>query len=287
MRDQRKRKEHRPHRPSPWSSVADRGCCWPPGAATTCRSRRRWSGRACWARASRSRPIRGGRRSCRARPRRSPGSSPGRAAPATLDWAFALCTTGGGDCADAPQPIGTGSGAPVTVAFTTPDAATLGTNLLPLMLGVVCADGTIGVDPNTPLPHLHGRRRERNDRALHRAGHSRRRDAQPPPRVRQRRHRAGRRGVGSGDRDGGGAGRRVRRDHRAAGRRRHAGGQDAVIKQQIRIVSDGDDRETFTPDGATVAAARGAADLELHHRGQVRVVVRGDLRRPTHAPTPT
>ena len=27
----------------------------------------------------------------------------------------------------------------------------------------------------------------------------------------------------------------------------------AAVKQEIRIVSDGDDRETFTPDGATVA----------------------------------
>src|SRR5262245_1494046 len=75
----------------------------------------------------------------------------GPAAPATLDWAFALCTTGGADCADAPQPIATGSGTPVSVAFTTPDAATLGTDLLPLMLGVVCADGTIGVDPSSGL----------------------------------------------------------------------------------------------------------------------------------------
>ena len=104
-------------------------------------------------------------------------------------------------------------------AFTTPDAATLGTNLLPLMLGVVCADGTIGVDPNSPLADLHRPGRERNARALHRAGHPRRRDAEPPPGARQRRHRDGRRGVGFRDGDGRGAGRRLRRDHRAAGRR--------------------------------------------------------------------
>ena len=75
----------------------------------------------------------------------------GPSAPATLDWAFALCTTGGADCANPPQLIGTGSGTPVTVGFTTPDAAALGTNLLPLMLGVVCADGVLGVDPNSSL----------------------------------------------------------------------------------------------------------------------------------------
>ena len=80
----------------------------------------------------------------------------GPSAPATLDWAFALCTTGGADCADTPQVIGAGSGTPVTVGFTTPDAAALGTNLLPLMLGVVCADGTVGVDPNSPLPTCTG-----------------------------------------------------------------------------------------------------------------------------------
>lgn len=80
----------------------------------------------------------------------------GPSAPATLDWAFALCTTGGADCADAPQPLAAGSGTPVTVPFTTPDAATLGTNLLPLMLGAVCADGTLGFDPTQPLPTCTG-----------------------------------------------------------------------------------------------------------------------------------
>ena len=58
--------------------------------------------------------------------------------------------------------------------------------------------------------------------------------------------------MGSRDRDGGGAGRRLRRDHRAAGGRRDADGRAQPIKQEIRIVSDGDDRETFTPDGKTV-----------------------------------
>jgi hypothetical protein len=75
----------------------------------------------------------------------------GPAAPATLDWAFALCTTStaGAACREAPQPIAAGSGLPVVAPFTTPDAATLGTDALPLMLGEICADGTLGVDANT------------------------------------------------------------------------------------------------------------------------------------------
>ena len=122
-----------------------------PAAATICRSRHSWNERASSARASRSLSESG-------RAEVSPGEAAsvswivaGPGAPATLDWAFALCTTAGGDCKDAPQPIATGSGAPVTVAFATPDAATLGTDQLPLMLGVVCANGAIGFDPNTAL----------------------------------------------------------------------------------------------------------------------------------------
>jgi hypothetical protein len=69
----------------------------------------------------------------------------GPSAPATLDWGFALCTGAGGFCRDTPQSVGTGSGTPVVVSFTTPDAATLGDDL-PNVIGVVCADGTIGVD---------------------------------------------------------------------------------------------------------------------------------------------
>src|SRR6478736_9983287 len=42
----------------------------------------------------------------------------GPSAATTLDWAFALCTTAGGVCTNAPQPVGTGSGTPVSVAFT-------------------------------------------------------------------------------------------------------------------------------------------------------------------------
>jgi len=75
----------------------------------------------------------------------------GPAAPATLDWAFALCTTStaGAACREAPQPIAAGSGLPVVAPFTTPDAATLGTDALPRMRGEICADGTRGVDANT------------------------------------------------------------------------------------------------------------------------------------------
>ena len=57
--------------------------------------------------------------------------------------------------------------------------------------------------------------------------------------------------MGSRDRDGGGGGRRLRRDAPGCrSSRRRPTGTDAV-KQEIRIVSDGDDRETFTPAGKT------------------------------------
>ena len=63
-------------------------------------------------------------------------------------------------------------------------------------------------------------------------------------------------------------------------------GKDAV-KQEIRIVSDGDDRETFTPAGKTVAPAGGPADLELHDGRQIRILVRGNFCDRHCAPTPT
>ena len=179
----------------------------------------------------------------------------GPSAPATLDWAFALCTTGGADCADAPQPIGTGSGTPVTVGFTTPDAAVLGTNLLPLVLGIVCADGTVGVDPsapNSPLPTCTGPG----------ASGTPVRFTVPvaPDGATPNRHP-----VFSNDviELGGAAWDPATATAAAPGDACDAasglpviaatptGG--AVIEQEIRIVSDGDDRETFTPDGATMA----------------------------------
>jgi hypothetical protein len=176
----------------------------------------------------------------------------GPSAPATLDWAFALCTTGGADCADAPQLIGTGSGTPVTVGFTTPDAATLGTNLLPLMLGVVCADGTVGFDPNAPLPTCTGP------------------DASGTPvrftvPVTPDGETPNRHPVFTNDVIviNGTAWDPTSATAAAAGDACDAAtglpivpatpaGTD-VVKQEIRIISDGDDRETFTPDGATAA----------------------------------
>jgi hypothetical protein len=177
----------------------------------------------------------------------------GPAAPTTLDWAFALCATGGGDCADAPQPIATGSGTPVSVAFTTPDAATLGTDLLPLMLGVVCADGTIGIDPNSGLGTCTGPG----------ASGTSVRFTVPvtPAGATPNRHPVLANDVielggvvwdpatatvaAPGDACDATTGLPVVTAT--------AAGADAV-KQEIRIVSDGDDRETFTPEGQAVAA---------------------------------
>jgi len=177
----------------------------------------------------------------------------GPSAPATLDWAFALCSgAASGDCVDAAQPIGAGSGMPVTVAFTTPDAATLGTDLLPLMLGVVCADGTVGVDPRAPLPTCTGP------------------DASGTPvrftiPVTPDGGTPNRHPVFANDviELGGATWDPATATAGAPGDACDAttglpvvaatpAGTDAV-KQEIRIVSDGDDRETFTPEGAAAA----------------------------------
>jgi hypothetical protein len=80
----------------------------------------------------------------------------GPAAPATLDWTFTQCTSLAGNCVDAPTPVGTGSGAPVLVPFTTPAADALTGGHVPLMAGVVCADGTLSFDAQTQLPTCTG-----------------------------------------------------------------------------------------------------------------------------------
>jgi hypothetical protein len=176
----------------------------------------------------------------------------GPSAPATLDWAFALCTTAGGDCKDAPQPIATGSGAPVSVAFTAPDAATLGNDLLPMMLGVVCADGTIGFDPNAALGTCTG---------PDASGTTTRFVVPVTPAGETPNHHPG--FANDAIELGGTAWDAATATAAAAGDACDATtglpvvtatpeGKDAV-KQEIRIVSDGDDRETFTPAGKTAA----------------------------------
>src|SRR5262249_29190685 len=180
----------------------------------------------------------------------------GPSAPGSLDWGFALCTTAAtnAQCSDAPQPVATGSGTPVVAAFTTPDAATLGTDLLPLMIGEICADGTLGVGqgtPGAPLGSCTG------------AGASGTSvsfvvpvtpDGETP-----NRHPvlsndviqlgpivwdpATATGVAAGDACDASTGLPVVTATPE--------GKDAV-KQEIRIVSDGDDRETYTPAGKTV-----------------------------------
>ena len=171
---------------------------------------------------------------------------------ASLDWAFALCTTAGGACADAPQPVGTGSGAPVTVPFTAPDAATLGTKLLPLMLGVICADGAIGFDPGTALGTCTGADASGTSAQF----------TVPvvPVGATPNRHPAFANDVVE---IGGAVWDAATATAAAAGDACDATtglpmvaatpvGKDAV-SVEIRIVSDGDDRETYTPLGKTVA----------------------------------
>jgi len=177
----------------------------------------------------------------------------GPAAPTSLDWAFALCTTAanGATCKDAPQPIATGSGQPVVAPFTAPDAATLGTDFLPMMLGEVCADGTLGFDPNTQLGTCTGAGASGTSANF----------VVPvtPDGATPNRHPVLANDVvqlGGVDWDPATA-------TATAGDAcdattglpvvsATATGQDAV-KQEIRIVSDGDDRETYTPAGATTA----------------------------------
>jgi hypothetical protein len=178
----------------------------------------------------------------------------GPSAPASLDWAFALCNTATTNttCADAPQPVATGSGTPVVAGFTTPDAATLGTELLPLMIGAVCADGTLGFDPGSQLATCSGagasgttvnfvvpvtpdgatpnRHPVLANDVLQLGGV----DWDPATAT----------AVAAGDACDASTGLPVVSATPA--------GKDAV-KQEIRIVSDGDDRETYTPAGATTA----------------------------------
>ena len=149
----------------------------------------------------------------------------GPSAPATLDWAFALCTDSarrrlrGRAPADRRRQRRAGDGA-------LHDAGRGGAGDRPAAAHarrrVRRRDGRRRSE--RAAADLHRPRRERHARALHHPGRARRRDAQPPPRARQRRHRARGRGVGSGDRDGG-DGRRLRRERpgcRSSPRRRRA-----------------------------------------------------------------
>src|SRR5207237_5557243 len=61
-----------------------------------------------------------------------------------------------GACVDALTPVGSGSGTPIVVPFTTPPADALTDGRVPAMMGSVCADGTLGIDPATELPSCTG-----------------------------------------------------------------------------------------------------------------------------------
>jgi hypothetical protein len=80
----------------------------------------------------------------------------GPTSPTTLDWAFAQCRALSGTCVDTPVSVGAGSGTPISVPFTTPAADALTGGHVPLMLGAVCADGTLGLDAATQLPSCTG-----------------------------------------------------------------------------------------------------------------------------------
>src|SRR6516164_7591873 len=59
--------------------------------------------------------------------------------PGPLPWAIALCTAFQGNCLDAPGAPTTGTGLPIDVPFTAPDASVLTGGRVPLMGGMVGA----------------------------------------------------------------------------------------------------------------------------------------------------
>lgn len=80
----------------------------------------------------------------------------GPTAPTTLAWTFAQCTGVNGACLDAPQPVGSGSAAPIVVPFTAPAAGALADGRVAMMVGAVCADGDLGIAADTGAPSCTG-----------------------------------------------------------------------------------------------------------------------------------
>jgi hypothetical protein len=172
--------------------------------------------------------------------------------PATLEWAFALCS-GNSSCADSPQPLGTGSGAPVVVPFTTPDAAALTDGKLPLMLGVVCGDGVLSADAASPVPACTG------------AGASNTLTQFAIPVTPEGETANVHPNLGNDVLELDGTTWDAATAAAVAGdpcdansglsvvQARPVGGDEDAARKKIRLISDGDDRETFAPpDGAPV-----------------------------------
>jgi hypothetical protein len=76
----------------------------------------------------------------------------GPRAPGALAWTFAVCDAVDGACSDAASMPASGTGAPVLAPFTAPATAPSDDVRGPLMLGAICEDGAPTLDTATALP---------------------------------------------------------------------------------------------------------------------------------------
>jgi len=74
--------------------------------------------------------------------------------PTPMAWAFALCR--GTTCADAPLATLSGQGTVPAATFTMPDASVLGSAGTVSLLGAICANGKLGLDARSALPTCSG-----------------------------------------------------------------------------------------------------------------------------------
>jgi hypothetical protein len=79
-----------------------------------------------------------------------------RQEPTSLQWLFILCLGSNGTCEGAPLATLSGQGNTAAVTFTVPEQATLGERLSPVLLGAICADGELSFDGSTELPTCTG-----------------------------------------------------------------------------------------------------------------------------------
>ncbi|MFL5306714.1 MAG: hypothetical protein ACJ8F1_15970 [Polyangia bacterium] len=167
--------------------------------------------------------------------------------PATLDWAFAVCRAGQGACVDETALAGTGSGTPIRVGFQAPVAGALTDGVSPVMFGEVCANGALGFDASGTRATCSGTEASGTD-------------ARFVVPVRLDGGTPNRQPILTNDRlELDGAAWEPAGNTLAAGDPcDDASGLPVVVaplsgdvKHPVRLISDGDDRETYTPAGAS------------------------------------
>jgi hypothetical protein len=152
--------------------------------------------------------------------------------PGPFAWTFATCVAVDGACVEASSANGAGTGLPVLVPFTTPDASQLTAPRVALMTGTL--EGiddvrfAIPVEPPGDAPNHHPNLA--NDTVLLNGAAWDATDAAPPP--------------GASCDAGSGL---ITIAPRAST------GQDATDAEKllVRLITDADDRETYVPEGAT------------------------------------